>query len=256
MLSSNLVILLHWWGINLDSLCFDNGTDLCNVSISSSSKLYCTYSLLVLGKVSLAEGICLCNDWDQVDSGAKSLHNLNIQWLQGVSRGSDEIQAGVYAEIDLVCAARLLFLQHVRLVLIVQEFNDGHPGITVVHIVTETRRVNDGKADCGVLASHQGEGTCGMCCTFEELLLQLSLCNLNLHSLVDLLRMSSSVIGVVLDGGREKCVDEGSLSESRLTGNLGLLARCACTLSSEESYHNSKGCTSLCNNLVTLVGLG
>jgi len=36
-------------------------------------------------------------------------------------------------------------------------------------------------------------------CTFEELLLQLSLCDLDLDRLVDLLRMSSFVVCVVLD---------------------------------------------------------
>lgn len=37
--------------------------------------------------------------------------------------------------------------------------------------------------------------------TFEELLLELCLGNLNLDRLVHLLRMSASVIGVVLDRG-------------------------------------------------------
>jgi len=48
--------------------------------------------------------------------------------------------------------------------------------------------------------------------TFEELLLQLCLCDFNLNGLVDLLGMSSLVIGVVLDCCREESVDEGGLS--------------------------------------------
>lgn len=44
--------------------------------------------------------------------------------------------------------------------------------------------------------------------TLEEFLLQLSLCDFNLHRLINLLRMSALVVRVVLDGGREECIDE------------------------------------------------
>ena len=57
-------------------------------------------------------------------------------------------------------------------------------------------------------------------CTLEELLLQLGLGNLNLDGLVDLLLVSSLVVGIVLDGGREEGVDEGGLAQARLAGNL------------------------------------
>ena len=56
--------------------------------------------------------------------------------------------------------------------------------------------------------------------TLEELLLELGLGNLNLNSLVNLLCVTALVIGIVLDGGREKSVDECGLSESRLSSNL------------------------------------
>jgi len=56
--------------------------------------------------------------------------------------------------------------------------------------------------------------------TLEELLLQLSLCDLNLNSLVDLLSMASAVVGVVLDRGREEGVDKGGLSEAGFSSNL------------------------------------
>lgn len=44
-----------------------------------------------------------------------------------MASGSDEVKAGVNTEIDPIGSARLLFLQHVRLMLIVQEFYDWHP---------------------------------------------------------------------------------------------------------------------------------
>lgn len=47
--------------------------------------------------------------------------------------------------------------------------------------------------------------------TFEKLLFQLSLCDLDLNSLVNLLCVSSLVVLIVFDGGGEKGVDEGGL---------------------------------------------
>ena len=50
-------------------------------------------------------------------------------------------------EIDFVATARLLLLQHVRLVLVIQELDDRLPGVTVVDIVAESGSVDDGQAD-------------------------------------------------------------------------------------------------------------
>jgi hypothetical protein len=49
--------------------------------------------------------------------------------------------------------------------------------------------------------------------TLEELLLELSLCDFDLNSLIHLLCVSAFVIGIVLDGSREKSIDEGRLSK-------------------------------------------
>ena len=61
---------------------------------------------------------------------------------------SDEVKACMNSEIDPVGSARLLFLQHVRLMLIVQELYDRHPGVAVVDVVAEARSVNDCQANC------------------------------------------------------------------------------------------------------------
>ena len=63
---------------------------------------------------------------------------------------SDEVKAGMNTEVDPVSSAWLLFLQHVRLMLIVQELYDGHPRVTVVDVVTEARSVDDRQADCAM----------------------------------------------------------------------------------------------------------
>ena len=56
--------------------------------------------------------------------------------------------------------------------------------------------------------------------TLEELLLKLGLGDLNLNGLVNLLLVATLVVGVVLNGGGEKSVDEGSLAQARLASNL------------------------------------
>jgi hypothetical protein len=106
-----------------------------------------THSLLVTSQICWAESVCLCYNRDQVDSRAQSLHNLDIQRLQCVSSGADEVQAGVNTEINLVNTAGLLLLQHIRLMLIVQELDNWHPRVAVVDIVSEARGINDSKAN-------------------------------------------------------------------------------------------------------------
>lgn len=64
--------------------------------------------------------------------------------------------------------------------------------------------------------------------TLEELLLELSLCDLNLDRLVHLLHVSALVVGIVLDSGREEGVDEGRLSEARLARHLRVLEFYTC----------------------------
>lgn len=44
-----------------------------------------------------------------------------------MASGADEVQAGVYTEVDLLLTLRLLLLQHVGLVLVVEEFDNGLP---------------------------------------------------------------------------------------------------------------------------------
>jgi hypothetical protein len=95
----------------------------------------------------VAQGIGLGDNGDQVDTRAETLHDLNVEGLESVSSGANEVQAGVHTHVDLVCPAGLLLLEHVRLVLVIQEFDDRLPGVTVVDIVSEAGGVNNGQAD-------------------------------------------------------------------------------------------------------------
>ena len=98
--------------------------------------------------------------------------------------------------------------------------------------------------------------------TLEELLLQLSLCDLNLDGLVDLLLVTALVIGIVLNSCREQGVDEGRLSQAGLTSNLAKThivrrldrARAVRMLvCSRSTYHDGESSTALGDNLVPLV---
>lgn len=108
--------------------------------------------MLIASQVSRAQGIRLSNNRDQIDPGAQSLHDLDIQRLEGVASGSDKVQAGVDTEIDLVGTARLLLLEHVRLMLVVQEFDDGHPRVAVVDIVAEARGINNSQTNWEIVS--------------------------------------------------------------------------------------------------------
>lgn len=106
-----------------------------------------TYPRLELGQIRGAQRIRLGNHGDKIDTCAEFLHHLDVEGLERVAGGADEVQAGVHAEIDLIAALRLLLLQHERLMLVVEELNDGLPGVAVVDIVAEARGVDDGQTD-------------------------------------------------------------------------------------------------------------
>ena len=57
--------------------------------------------------------------------------------------GTDEVQAGVYTQIDLFLALGLLLLQHVRLMLVIKELNNRLPRVAVVDVVSKARGVDD-----------------------------------------------------------------------------------------------------------------
>lgn len=93
-----------------------------------------------------------------------------------VSSRTNEIQAGMHTQVCLLTSLRLLLLSHIRLMLVVDEFDNGGPRVTVVDVVTESRRVNDSKLD------------------FELFLFKLGLDDLNLCKFVELLVMAPVVV--------------------------------------------------------------
>lgn len=86
--------------------------------------------------------------------------------------------------------------------LVIEELDDWHPRITVVHIIAESRRINNSQADCEDIrlrSSSKRQVNSEIGHTFEKLLFELCLRDFYLHSLVDLLGMATTVVGVILD---------------------------------------------------------
>ena len=80
------------------------------------------------------------------------------------------------AKVAFLATLGLLLLNHVRLMLVVNEVDNGRPGVAVVDIVTKARRVDDGKLD------------------FELLLFEFGLNDLDLGEFVELLMVASVVV--------------------------------------------------------------
>ena len=93
-----------------------------------------------------------------------------------MTRGPDEVQARVNAKVALLAALGLLLLNHVRLVLVVNEVDNRRPRVPIVDVVTKARGVNDSKLD------------------LELLLLELGLDDLDLSQFVQLLVVASAIV--------------------------------------------------------------
>ena len=115
-----------------------------------------------------------------------------------MTRRADEVQARMHPQVNLLLALRLLLLAHVRLVLVVDEVDDGRPRVAVVHVVAKPRGVDDGEL------------------RLELLLLELRLDDLDLGQLVELLLVPLRVVLRRGELGREERVDERRLSKTGL----------------------------------------
>jgi hypothetical protein len=131
VLGSGLVIFLNGRLVDLNALGFDNRSD----------------AGLEARQVGRGQGVSFGDNGNEVDTRAEALHDFDIERLQGVASGSNEVEAGVYTEVDFVSTAGLLLLQHVGLVLVVKELDDGHPRVAVVDIVAKAWGVDHGETN-------------------------------------------------------------------------------------------------------------
>lgn len=55
---------------------------------------------------------------------------------------SNKVKAGMDTEVNFGLSSRLLLLEHVRLMLVVKELYDRHPGVAIVYVVAEAGSID------------------------------------------------------------------------------------------------------------------
>ena len=101
-----------------------------------------TYTLLEGSNLLICEGVCLGDDWNEVDLGVKSAHDLNIEGLERVAGRLDEVDTGVHAVIDNVHAVDLVLGIKISIEPLLNVLHDWSPRVIVVDKVTESRGIN------------------------------------------------------------------------------------------------------------------
>ena len=101
--------------------------NLCQIGPFRASTAAFTHPLLEDGQVVLGQGISLGDDGDEVNSGTEPLHHLNVERLEGMTRRANKVKASMNPQVHLCFTFRLLFLAHVKLMLIIDEIDNGRP---------------------------------------------------------------------------------------------------------------------------------
>ena len=158
-----------------------------------------THALLEGGNFVIGESVGLGNNRDQVDLGVQAAHDLDIERLEGVTSGLDEIDTSVDAVVDDVHAVDLVLGIEVGVETLLDVLGNGTPGVIVVHEIAETRGVDDSQTQAHtVLLNVRADG-------------------------LDANRLRGEVEGGLLallgrvKRGVEEGVDQSRLSETRLT---------------------------------------
>lgn len=107
----------------------------------------------------------------------------------------------MYTHIHDTLPTRLLFLSHILFMLIIQEIHNGDPSMPVVHIITETRGIDDGQLD------------------LEHLFFKLSLGNLDLYRLGRRLEAAFGQVLGLFDRRCEQGVDKRCLAHTRFAAH-------------------------------------
>jgi hypothetical protein len=139
------------------------GIDGRNVDFDALSGDDLTYALLEQNEVIGGHSIGLSDHWNEIDTGTKALHDLNVQWFQPkslsakcavstredirVSSGPDEEEASMHPEISFLTTLGLLLLSHISFMLVINKVDDGSPRFTVVDIVSKSWSINDREFD-------------------------------------------------------------------------------------------------------------
>jgi hypothetical protein len=136
-------------------------------------------------------------------------HDLNVERLERVTGGLNEVHAGMDAVVDNVHAVDLVLGIEISIEALLDVLDDGAPGLVVVDKVTKSRSIDDVQSQTNTVLLNVGtdglDGNSGGCEVETGLFLLLG-------------RVERSV---------EQCVDESRLSKAGFTWRLRLeAARC------------------------------
>lgn len=105
-----------------------------------------TYTLLERENLLVCESVGLGNNGNEVNLGVQPAHDLNIERLQRVTSGLNEVNACVNTVVDNVHAVDLVLGVEVGIETLLDVLHDWAPGFVVVHKVSKARCVNNGES--------------------------------------------------------------------------------------------------------------
>lgn len=126
-------------------------------------------------------------------------HNLNVEGLQGVTGGLNEVNARVDTVVDDVGTVDLVLGLQVSIVSLLNVLDNRTPRVIVVHKVTKARRVDDGQTET------------------DTVLFDIGTDGLDGDGLGDDVVAGASALLGRVKGGVEQGVDESRFTETRFT---------------------------------------
>ena len=115
-----------------------------------------TYTFLEVRNLFIGECVRLCDDWDEVDLGVESTHDLHVQRLERVASGLNEVDASMHAIINNVHPVHLVLGVQVGIESLLDVLDDWPPRIIVVHEVTKARGIHHSQAETDTVLFNVG----------------------------------------------------------------------------------------------------
>lgn len=157
------------------------------------------YSLLEQSNLLIRQGISLGNDGDQVHFGVQTTHHLDVERLQRVARGLDEVDTGMHTVVNNVHPVDPVLRLEISIEALLNVLDNRAPGVIVVDEVTEARSVHHGQAET------------------DTILFDVGADGLNRHGLGNDVVAGALAFLRRVERRIEQRVDQSRLSQSRLT---------------------------------------
>jgi len=106
-----------------------------------------TYSVLESSNLLVSHGVSFCNDWDQVDLGMQSAHDLNIEWLECMSSWLNEVHTGMNSVVNNVHSVDFVLGIEVGIKTLLDVVHNWSPRLVIVDEVTKTRGIDNSQPE-------------------------------------------------------------------------------------------------------------